>query len=211
MPVNASSAPNTDEILVSEKLDSEGLEILQWRGKYLFVPVKQGVAVVHIRRAQVRILFERYMGRFRAGVVKPVVSQKLLIPEDVTLTRPEVMALADARESLLEMGMDLSKVDDQTIQLRAVPTDMTSCVREALDIVLETYHDGLWTDLEARQVRWAKAWAQRAAVKGHASMPLEARRHLVSDLWACDHPNVDPDGKTILSIWAAEDLENPFC
>ena len=211
MPVNASSAPNTDEILVSEKLDSEGLEILQWRGKYLFVPVKQGVAVVHIRRAHVRILFERYMGRFRAGEVKPVVSQKLLIPEDVTLTRPEVMALADARESLLEMGMDLSKVDDQTIQLRAVPTDMTSCVREALDIVLETYHDGLWTDLEARQVRWAKAWAQRAAVKGHASMPLEARRHLVSDLWACDHPNVDPDGKTILSIWAAEDLENPFC
>ena len=211
MPVNAMSAPNTDEMLVSQKLDSEGLEILQWRGKYLFVPVKHGVAVVHIRRAHVRILFERYMGRFRAGEVKPVVSQTLLIPEDVTLTRPEVMALADARESLLEMGMDLSKVDDQTIQLRAVPTDMTSCVREALDIVLETYHDGLWTDLEARQVRWAKAWAQRAAVKGHASMPLEARRHLVSDLWACDHPNVDPDGKTILSIWAAEDLENPFC
>jgi hypothetical protein len=33
---------------------------------------------------------------------------------------------------------------------------------------------------------------------------------LIAALWACDHPNVDPDGRRVLSVWAAEDLENPF-
>ena len=174
------------------------------------VPVEEGVAVVHIRRAHLRILFERFMARLRAGEAAAVASQTLLIPEDITLTQPEVMALTDAREALQGMGMDLAQVDDQTVQLRAVPADMTAHVREALDAVLETYHDGLWTDHEARQAQWAKAWASRAAVTGEAPLPLEARRRLVADLWACDHPNVDPDGRQTLSIWAAEDLENPF-
>ena len=31
------------------------------------VPVEEGVAVVHIRRAHLRILFERFMARLRAG------------------------------------------------------------------------------------------------------------------------------------------------
>ena len=202
---------SAEEAEVREKAAStEGLDILQWRGKYLMVPVEEGVAVVHIRRAHLRILFERFMARLRAGEEASVASQTLLIPEDITLSQPEVMALTDAREALLGMGMDLAQVDDQTVQLRAVPADMTAHVREALDAVLETYHDGLWTDHEARQAQWAKAWASRAAVTGEAPMPLEARRRLVADLWACDHPNVDPAGRQTLSVWAAEDLENPF-
>jgi hypothetical protein len=41
-------------------------------------------------------------------------------------------------------------------------------------------------------------------------MPMEMRRQLVADLWSCAHPNVDPKGRTVLSFWASEDLENPF-
>ena len=96
------------------------------------------------------------------------------------------------------------------MQLRAVPTDLTTHVREALDAVLESYHEGAWDVESERRERWAKAWAQRSVASGDVSMPMEVRRKLIAALWACDHPNVDPDGRQVLSVWAAEDLENPF-
>ena len=61
--------------------------------------------------------------------------------------------------------------------------------------------------------RCAQALAQRSlrsVASGDVSMPMEARRKLIAALWACDHPNVDPDGRQVLSVWAAEDFENPF-
>ena len=139
-----------------------------------------------------------------------VPSQALLIPEDITLTQPEVLALMSAQDALKGMGMELGQLDDQTVQLRAVPADLTVRIREALDAVLESFHEGLWDDADLRREHWAKAWAAQGAVQGDAPMPMEARRQLVTDLWSCTHPNVDPHGRTVLSVWAAEDLENPF-
>ena len=197
------------ETIAGDGVD-RGLDILLWRGKYLMVPVEDGIAVIHIRRAQMRILYERYLAAQKGLEPQAVTSQTLLLPEDITLTKAEVLALVDARDALASMGMDLVAIDDQTVQLRAVPTDLTANVREALDEVLQTFHDGHWDDANARNMRWAKAWAGRAAAQGEVSMPMGARRQLVADLWSCEQPNVDPNGRSVLSVWSAEDLENPF-
>ena len=200
------SAPTPTE---SRTTAEQGVEVLLWKGKYLMVPTEEGIAVVHIRRAQLRVQYERFL-KAQENATGAVTSQALLIPEDITLTQPEVLALMDARESLAGMGMDLSQVDDQTVQLRAVPADLTTHVREALDAVLESYHEGAWDGESERRERWAKAWAQRSVARGDVSLPMEARRQLIAALWACDHPHVDPDGRQVLSVWSAEDLENPF-
>ena len=88
-------------------------------------------------------------------------SQRLLMPEAITLSKAEVLALNDARDTLAAMGMELSVVDDETVELSAVPADLAAHVREALDAVLETFHDGHWDDHEERHRRWAQAWASR--------------------------------------------------
>ena len=190
--------------------DDSGLEVLLWKGKYLMVPTQEGIAVVHIRRAHMRIQYERYLNikQDAASHVRP--AQRLLIPEAITLSKAEVMALGDACETLAAMGMELSVVDEETVELTAVPSDLTSHVREALDAVLETFHDGHWDDHEVRHRRWAQAWAVRVAPKGEVAMPLAARRRLVADLWACEHPHSDPMGRPVMSVWTSEDLENPF-
>ena len=100
------------EPLAATKLQAErGLEILQWKGKYLMVPTEEGIAVVHIRRAQLRIQYERFL-KAQENATGAVTSQVLLIPEDITLTQPEVLALLDAREPLAAMGMELEQNDD---------------------------------------------------------------------------------------------------
>ena len=205
-------ASTSDEVTNSPEhpLEDSGLEVLLWKGKYLMVPTEEGIAVVHIRRAHMRVQYERYLKGKQDATSQVMPSQRLLIPEAITLSKPEVLALVDARETLATMGMELSQVDEQTVELTAVPSDLTSHVREALDAVLETFHDGHWEDLEERHSRWAKAWAERVAPKGEIAMPLAARRRLVADLWACEQPHYDPMGRPVLSVWASKDLENPF-
>jgi DNA mismatch repair protein MutL len=174
------------------------------------VPTNEGIAVVHIRRAQMRVQYERYLNSRQDAASQTMPSQRLLIPEAITLSKPEVLALIDARETLAAMGMELSAVDEETVELTAVPSDLTSHVREALDAVLETFHEGHWDDPTERHRRWAKAWAERVAPKGEVAMPLAARRRLVADLWACEQPHSDPMGRPVMSVWTSEDLENPF-
>ena len=205
-------SPSPEEVTHSANptLEDSGLEVLLWKGKYLMVPTKQGIAVVHIRRAHMRVQFERYLKSKKDAASQVMPSQRLLIPEAITLSKPEVLALIDVRETLAAMGMELSQVDEQTVELTAVPSDLTSHVREALDAVLETFHDGHWDDSEERHRRWAQAWSERVAPKGEVAMPLDARRRLVADLWACEQPHSDPMGRPVMSVWASEDLENPF-
>ena len=183
-----------------------GLEVLQWQGTHLMVPTAEGLCVVHIRRAHMRVLFERYLAQETTATV----SQTLLVPEEITLSQGEVMALVEVEADLKRMGLDLRQVDAETVAVHAVPSDLASHLREAIDGILESYHDGQWEGEEDRRVLWAKQWAKRTAMSGQATLPLEARRNLVQALWACDTPSVDPMGRVTQAMWSGSDIQNLF-
>ena len=190
-------------------LEANGLDVLQWKGKYLIVPTDGGLTMVHMRRAHMRILFEQFLVQTEASGQK-VASQALLLPEQITLTKAEVMALVETKTVLASMGMDLAQVDETTVELKAVPADLKTQVREALDAVLATYHDGLWESTENRGVLWAKAWAQQAAMSSTERLQPEVRRQLIQSLWACEQPHVDPMGRSTMVTLTDTDLETPF-
>lgn len=189
--------------------EANGLDVLQWKGKYLIVPTDGGLTMVHMRRAHMRILFEQFLVQTEPSGPN-LASQALLLPEQITLTKAEVMALVEAKSVLASMGMDLAQVDETTVELKAVPADLKTHVREALDAVLATYHDGLWEGTENRGALWAKAWAQKAAMSSTARLQPEARRHLIQSLWACEQPHVDPMGRSTMVTLTDTDLETPF-
>ena len=185
----------------------EGLEIILWKGTHLLVPTEEGLAVVHVRRAHMRVLYE---GFFRVKEHGQRASQALLIPEKVSLTAPEVIALMEAREELGSLGMDIQQVDEATIQVGAIPSDLEGQVRDVIDDLLASYHEGSWDDKEHRREFWAKKWSQRAAIQGSTTMSMDARRKFIAELWACDTPNVDPFGRPAMAMLEASDLEKSF-
>ncbi len=184
-----------------------GGEVMMWKGKYLIVPTSEGLTVVHARRAQLRILYDRHLSKV-GGSTSGMTSQRLLMPERLTLTKAEVLALGEARESLVSMGLDLQVADETTVELHALPPDMVGLAREAVDSVLECFHEGPWEQEEARAQAWAKSWAQHTAMSGDIQLPASARRQLISDLWACEQPQVDPWGRVIMAH--LHDVEENF-
>ena len=185
----------------------EGLEIMLWKGTHLLVPTDEGLAVVHVRRAHMRVLYEGFL---RVKDHGQRASQALLIPEKVSLTAPEVIALMEAREELGSLGMDIQQVNESTIQVGAIPSDLEGQVRDAIDDLLASYHEGSWDDKEHRREFWAKKWSQRAAIQGSTTMSMDARRKFIAELWACDTPNVDPFGRPAMAMLEASDLEKSF-
>ena len=197
--------PGPPSELDMEPRDS-GMEVLQWQGTHLVVPTAEGLCVVHIRRAHMRVLYERYLTQDMSATA----SQTLLVPEEITLSQAEVMALVEVESDLKRMGLDLRQVDAESVAIHAVPSDLATHLREAIDGILESYHDGQWEGEEDRRVLWAKQWAKRTAMSGQATLPLEARRNLVQALWACDMPSVDPMGRVTQAMWSGSDIQNLF-
>lgn len=185
------------------------LEILQWKGAYLLVPTDEGVTAVHIRRAHMRVLYEAYLARAASGGSSSgAASQGLVVPEEITLTKAEVLALDDARPQLKAMGLEVDVVAEDRISITAVPTDMTGRARDAVDAVLASYHDGPWDQATDRMERWAKTWAHQAAMQGTQTLSLAARRRIVADLWGCTQPQIDPLGRPTMTHWT--DIEELF-
>ena len=83
-------------------------------------------------------------------------------------------------------------------------------VRDALDAVLMTFHEGQWDDASSRREQWAKSWCKQAATTAQAAMPMAERRHLIQALWECNHPNNDPWGKPTMIHLNSELTEQPF-
>ena len=204
-PDTPAEEPGPASELDMEPRDS-GMEVLQWQGTHLVVPTAEGLCVVHIRRAHMRVLYERYLTQDMSATA----SQTLLVPEEITLSQAEVMALVEVESDLKRMGLDLRQVDAETVAIHAVPSDLATHLREAIDGILESYHDGQWEGEEDRRVLWAKQWAKRTAMSGQATLPLEARRNLVQALWACDMPSVDPMGRVTQAMWSGSDIQNLF-
>ena len=62
-----------------QSLEDSGLEVLLWKGKYLMVPTEEGIAVVHIRRAHMRVQYERYLHNRLSSGSQSIPSQRLLM------------------------------------------------------------------------------------------------------------------------------------
>ena len=198
------SEPETLETSVAE-----GLEVLLWKGEYLVFPTSEGLTLLHIRRAHMRVLYETYLGQMQQ---LPDVegSQRLLIPEEVALTQAEVLALDDASAELLRMGLEVKRLNDESVAIHAVPAGLDGAGRDAIDAVLEAFHEGAWEDVGTRRERWAKAWCMQAARKAGSTMSMAERRRLIQTLWSCEHPNNDPWGKPTLVHLKSDQTEQPF-
>ena len=187
----------------------EGLEVLVWKGRYLVFPTHEGLTLLHIRRAHMRVLYEAYLNT-EATLDAKEGAQRLLLPEEIALSQAEVLALEDAALELEAMGMEVKRINEETVALHAVPAGLVGNVRDALDAVLMTFHEGQWEDASLRREQWAKSWCKQAATTAQAAMPMAERRHLVQALWECNHPNHDPWGKPTMIHLNSELTEQPF-
>ncbi|MBP5314266.1 MAG: DNA mismatch repair endonuclease MutL [Muribaculaceae bacterium] len=184
-------------------------QILRFKNQYLMLPTKSGLLIINQHRAQVKILYERYMADVSQG---KAVSQNLLFPESLTLTPSQNVAMSSAVEQLAACGFDLSFLGNNTWAINGVPpmivnSDAVETLLKIVDNIADLGDDAA-ADVINHKI--ALSMAQSTAIRtGQALSDAEAES-IVSELLQLTTPNFTPDGQVVLSVVNTADIQRLF-
>ncbi len=112
-----------------EDIPPLGFALAQLHGIYILSQVPDGLILVDMHAAHERITYERFK-QARAG--KGIVSQPLLLPVSVSVSRREADLAEDQRELFLQLGMEVGRLDAEKLVVRAVPAILQGVDAEKL-------------------------------------------------------------------------------
>ena len=180
----------------------------QYKGKYLMTAVKSGLMIVDQHRADLRILYERYMEQQRSHTS---VVQKLLFPEMVQFSASEAVMLDKILPDLMNIGFDVSDLGGHNYAINGVPAGIEGLDPVALlqRMVSDAIERGRAVQEEISS-SIALSLARSAAIPYGQVLSNEEMEHLMNELFACSNVNYTPDGKTILYILPQDDIDELF-
>jgi DNA mismatch repair protein MutL len=106
-----------------------GFALAQLHGIYILSQVPDGLILVDMHAAHERITYERFK-QARAGM--GIVSQPLLLPVSVSVSRREADLAEAQRELFLQLGMEVGRLDAEKLVVRAVPAILQGVDAEKL-------------------------------------------------------------------------------
>lgn len=173
-------------------------------GGAMAVALKDGrPMLIDLRRAEERILFEGYMQQIQKA---QGVSQQLLFPEEVILSKEEYGLLVEHEVELAALGFDLRFGTGERIEVRGLPADVAV---EELDAVLYELV-GLFaepcSDADRCRERTAALLAARGARRLKAVLEPEALEALLDRLCGVENFSFSPAGKPIMIALSVEEL-----
>lgn len=180
--------------------------ILLVQGSMLLTTVKSGLMLIHIRRAQERIWYERLLQEWNDG---QTASQQLLFPLSYELPPQDALLLTEALPDLARMGFDISPFGQYTFVVQGVPTSLPAGEeRNVLDEVVEQLKHESGDAVAKRSETLVANMARRLSRNINAMMQPEAQQALIDELFACTQPEYAPDGRRVFTMIRKEELDN---
>ena len=199
--------PDESSLVPSSSLIDEKSPVhYQYKGRYVMTAVKSGLMIIDQHRADIRILYERYLEQQKTKVVR---SQKVLFPETIQFSASDAQVLTSMMPTLSEMGFDVSDLGGNTFAVNGVPSDIEGVdpVQLLRRMVSDTIEKGREA-VDEMNSAIALSLARSAAIPYGQVLSNEEMECLVNELFACSNVNYTPDGKSVLAILPQADIEH---
>ena len=194
-------SPQTEETVPN-------VQYLQVNQSFILTTVKSGLLLIDQHLAHTRVLFEKYLKQMenRSGV-----SQQELFPHAMTLNLNDATLLKDLLPELDNLGFVLEQANPTTFMINGTPTDSAGCdVVELVEKILDNYKINR-TDLQLdRKLNLAKTMAAQLSIKAQTRLSEQEMQNLVDQLFACNVPEIAPNGKKTYIIIGMEELAGKF-
>lgn len=198
--------PTDANMPANNVIDEKSPVHYQYKGRYIMTAVKSGLMIIDQQRADIRILYERYLSQFQQRTVE---SQRVLFPEVVQFSPSDAVMLPQILPELSLMGFELTDLGQNSYAINGVPASIEGIDHVALlnGMVSEAVEHGSHaTDDINRSL--ALSMARRAAVPQGLILSNDEMENIVNELFACSNVNYTPDGKAILCILPQQDIEH---
>jgi len=185
---------------------SRGLQI---QNRYIVTETNEGMVVIDQHALHERILYEQIRAKVLEGSIE---SQRLLVPEPVTLTPAEASAAIQAKEALARLGIEIEPFGGDTILVSSYPAMLgrlnpAEVLRSAVERLLAGGNNVDRRDLLDELLHMC---ACKAAIKaGDYLAPEEVaalleQRHDYQDAHHCPH------GRPTALVFTREELDRRF-
>jgi DNA mismatch repair protein MutL len=186
------------ELSLDNEATTTSNAVLMVQGAYLVSTVKSGLILIHIKRAQERIWYERLKTDYERD---QLVSQQLLFPTSYSVAPSDAILLQEIIPDLRRIGFDIMANSAQEFIIKGTPsalqqgeeTKILEALLEQLKHAAEDIHS---SRVERLMVQMAKQFSRN-------SMPLhhqEAQQLLIDELFACQQPSVTAEGQLIFNL-----------
>ena len=182
--------------------------LTQLHNTYIIVQNDAGFLVIHQQNAHERILYEKFI---KALDGKPVAIQQNLFPVTIELTAMDMAILTELLPELHFLGYHLEPFGNNTFVIQGTPADVDQGNEKvAIEKMLEQFKH-FSADLKyTRREKLFRSLAWQQAVKGGVSLTQKEMKNLVEDLFACNAPNITPNGKPTYSAFKKNELDKMF-
>lgn len=185
-------------------------QVLIIHGKYIAVPASSGIMLVNIRRAQERIMFDKFLNAISHN---EHVTQTALLPVQVKVGVQNRLLLDDSADTLEQLGFDITPFGTDTIVVNGVPEGL-SCEESRVEqmvnqllLILSEDKSLLEETMTAEMARQLAALSVSGAKTVTSS--FEAQK-LIDKLLSCENAEFTANGKRIISILPLDEIEKRF-
>lgn len=199
---------HSEAVQTEQSEEQSESKIFQLHHQLILIQIKSGLMMIDQQRAHERILFDRYLGML-ANENGPI--QQLLFPQNIDLNAVDADLLNELLPQLRCMGFDIEEFGKNAFIVRGMPAEVSgNDAKTLLESILENYKlNDTQLKVDAR-VNLALSLAQNAGIKKGRKLEKIEMQNLVDELFACETPNYDPSGKSIIQTLKMDELIKRF-
>jgi DNA mismatch repair protein MutL len=180
----------------------------QLKNRYILSSVKSGLMVIDQKRAHERILYENYLQSISSGSTS---SQQELFPQSFELNSGDLTLLSELAEDMAMLGVSISFLGHNTIAVNALPSNVKVANAEQLIYdFIQAFKENTGDQSHGIQQQMALSLAKASSIPYNRQLEPIEMQDLVDKLFACQQPNISPDGKPTITILPLEELEKKF-
>ena len=191
----------------SKKFRPEDLTVIGVvENTYLIAKMDDGLVLIDQHAAHERILYERILRG-----VNGMVSQKLLLPITLELSKADCRFVIQNTDLFEKSGFTIEHFGGDTIKLEAIPAALPQDNAGGVfrDLLSRVKEEGAWGGGKVDTPAIARA-ACKAAVKAHDELTPAECKNLLKQMGECELPYCCPHGRPTIIHLSLQEIERRF-
>ncbi|MEO5946647.1 MAG: DNA mismatch repair endonuclease MutL [Chitinophagaceae bacterium] len=183
-------------------------ELTQLLNTYIVTPSANGFLLIHHQAAHERVLYEQLK---KASKDKPIAVQRSMFPSTLELTPADAAVMEEIIIDLQQLGYLIEPFGKNSYVIQGTPADVSQGnEKHTIDILLEQYKHFSNDVKFSKREKLIRSLIRQQAIKTGTRLTEKEMRHLITDLFVCEQPNVTPDGNPTYLEFKKEELEKLF-
>jgi DNA mismatch repair protein MutL len=175
---------------------------------YIVTPTNNGFLLIHQQQAHERVLYDRYSKAIHG---RQMPAQQSLFPSTIQLGAADTVLMNELLPDLSALGYVIEPFGNNTFVVQATPADvLQGNEKMAIEMLLEQYKHFSTEIRFSKREKLVRCMARQQAIKSGHSLSQPEMRLLIDNLFACETPNVTPNGSATYMEFKADYLEKMF-